>query len=166
MAAATVTRTEAHVEIADLLHQWREVMAASRPRWSAADLTFTQLRALSAIGKRESMRVTELGDDLGIGLAAASALADRMTRRQFIVRRSDPNDRRIVRLELSARGRHLLERLERGRMEVFGKLIAHMTPSERTALATTLRAFVRLGAEYGVQKEPSGLVTVRRAETC
>lgn len=28
-------------EIQDLLHQWRELMAASRPRWGAADLTFT-----------------------------------------------------------------------------------------------------------------------------
>ena len=166
MATPTATRADPHPEIADLLRQWREVMVSTRPRWSAADLTFTQLRALSAIGKRESARVSELGEDLGIGLAAASALADRMTRRQLIVRRPDPDDRRIVRLELSSRGRHLLERLERDRTEHFGKLIARMTPAERGALATTLRAFVRLAADYSVHKEPSGLVTVRRAEKC
>ena len=166
MGATTATRTDPQEAIAELLRQWREVMASSRPRWGAGDLTFTQLRALSAIGKRESMRVSELAEDLGIGLAAASALADRMTRRQLIVRRQDPDDRRIVRLELSSRGRHLLERLERGRTEHLGKLIARMTPAERDALAATLRAFVRLGAEYSVQKAPSGLVTLRKAEKC
>src|SRR5438105_15855917 len=77
MATAAV-RPETRAEIEDLLRQWRSVMAASRPRWTAADLTFTQLRALSAIAKRGSMRVSELADELGMGLAASSSLADRM----------------------------------------------------------------------------------------
>src|SRR6266851_3497848 len=157
---ATLTPTES--EIQDLLRQWRAVMASSRPRWTAADLTFTQLRALSVISRRDAMRMSELAEELGIGLAAASALADRMARRQLITRRPDPDDRRIVRLEAATRGRRLLERLERGSMDHFGKLIGRMSPSEREAFATTLRAFVRLSAEYGLHKEPSGLVTVRR----
>ena len=154
-------------DVSDLLQQWRSVMAASRPRWSGVDLTFTQLRALSALAKRGSLRVTELAQEFGIGLAAASALADRMAQRGLIERKTDPNDRRIVRLEVTTRGRHLLERLERGSTEHFGKLIARMTPAEREALAATLRAFVRLSAEHTIQKEPSGLVTIRRkASTC
>lgn len=148
-------------DIQDLMKQWRSVMAASRPRWSGVDLTFTQLRALSALSKR-SMRVSELAEEFGIGLAAASALADRMAQRGLIDRKTDPEDRRSVRLEVSARGRHLIERLERGSTEHFGKLISRMTPAERDALATTLRAFVRLSAEHAIQKEPSGLVTIRR----
>jgi DNA-binding MarR family transcriptional regulator len=150
-----------------LMRQWRDVMASSRPRWSAGDLTFTQLRALSVINRRGgAIRVGDLAEDLGVGLAAASALADRMAQRGFITRHSDPDDRRIVLLELGARGRHLLERLERGSTEHFGKLIEGMTAAERDALATTLRAFVRLSAEHDIRKEPSGLVTIRRAEKC
>ena len=166
MATTGATRTDTQAEIADLLRQWREVMAAARPRWSTTDLTFTQLRALSVIGRRKAVRVSDLAEELAVGLAAASSLVDRMVQRQFITRHSDPDDRRIVLLELSSRGRGLLERLERGRMEQFGKLIERMTAGEREALATTLRAFVRLGAEYGVHKEPSGLVTIRRRARC
>jgi DNA-binding MarR family transcriptional regulator len=133
-------------EIQTLLRQWREVMATSRPHWSAADLTFTQLRALSVIGRRDAVRVSDLADDLGVALAAASSLADRMARRKFITRRSDPTDRRIVLLALGSRGRELLGRLEQSSTEHFGRLIERMTPAERQALATTLRAFVRLSA--------------------
>lgn len=136
-----------HDEIHELLRAWRAVMASSRPRWQAADLTFTQLRAVSAIARRGPLRVSELAEELGIGLAAASALADRMVARKLITRASDASDRRIVLLAAASRGRHLLERLERGRSEHFEKLIARMTPAERDALATTLRAFVRLGTE-------------------
>lgn len=163
--SATATRADT-AELQDLLRFWRAVMAASRPRWGAVDLTFTQLRALSGIAKRDGMRITELAEELSIGIAAASALADRMSRRGLIARKTDPADRRIVRLEVSTRGQQLLERLERGSTEHFGKLIARMTPSEREALATTLRAFLRLSAEFRVQKEASGLVTVRRSAGC
>ena len=162
MATAAASREESRTEIEELLQQWKALMAGSRPRWSTADLTFTQLRALSVL-QRGNVRVTELGDALGIGLAAASTLADRMAKSRFIVRRADPQDGRVVHLELSARGRALIERLERGRTEHFGRLIARMTPSEREALKITLRAFVRLSAEHTITKEqPHGLVIVRR----
>ena len=155
-------REEARNEIEDLLQQWKALMTAARPRWNIADLTITQLRALSVL-QRGNVRVSELGDALGIGLAAASTLADRMAQRKFIVRRADREDGRVVHLELSARGRTLIEHLERGRTEHFGKLIARMTPSEREALKVTLRAFVRLSAEHTITKEgPHGLVVVRR----
>ena len=166
MATVTGSRGDTRTEIEVLLQQWKALMAASRPHWGSTDLTFTQLRALSAIARRDSLRVSELGDELGIGLAAASALADRMARRQFIVRRQDLEDRRIVRLGLASRGRRLIEHLERGRAEHFGRLIERMTPAEREALATTLRAFVRLSADHTLTKETHGLVAVRRTGGC
>lgn len=166
MATAPASRGDARTEIEELLQQWKAVMAASRPRWATADLTFTQLRALSAL-QRGNVRVSELGEALGIGLAAASTLADRMAQRRFVVRRADPDDGRVVHIELSTRGRALIEHLERGRTEHLGRLIALMTPAEREALKTTLRAFVRLGAEHTITKEqPHGLVIVRRRASC
>jgi DNA-binding MarR family transcriptional regulator len=139
--------TSSEVEIHDIMRQWRGLMAASRPRWGAVDLTFTQLRALSLLSQRQPLRVSDLAEALGVGLASASALADRMGQHGLVSRHSDPADRRIVLLELGPRGRRLLERLERGSSDHFGRLIERMTPAERDALATALRAFVRLGAE-------------------
>jgi DNA-binding MarR family transcriptional regulator len=158
--------TPSHAEIHDLMRQWRAVMSASRPRWAAADLTFMQLRGLSLLAQEEPIRVSGFAERLGVGLASASALADRMVRHRLVSRRSDPTDRRIVLLALSPQGRRLLGRLERGSTDHFGKLIERMTPAERDALATTLRAFVRLGAEYAVRKGPGALVTVERIAKC
>jgi DNA-binding MarR family transcriptional regulator len=165
MAPSTPTSGDARTEIDDLLQQWKTVMAAARPRWSTADLTFPQLRALSVL-QRGNVSMGELADTLGIGLAAASTLADRMARRHFIVRRSDPDDGRVVRLALSAKGRALIERMERGRTEHLGKVIAKMTPAEREAFKTTMRAFVRLTAEHTVTKGRLGLVIVKRRVSC
>jgi DNA-binding MarR family transcriptional regulator len=131
-------------EIQDLLHQWRELMAASRPRWGAADLTFTQLRALSVLARRQPMRVSDLAEALDMSIASASALVDRMARRGLVSRRDDAEDRRTVLVGLAARGRRILEALERGSSEHFTRLFERMTDEERAALATTLRAFLRL----------------------
>jgi len=140
-----VARNDA--ELADLLHQWRELMAAARPRWSAADLTFTQLRGLSVLARRQPLRMGDLAESLGMTPASASALIERMEQRKFVTRRSDADDRRTVLVELSRRGQHVLDIMERGSSDHFGRLIAKMTPDEREALATTLRAFVRISAQ-------------------
>jgi DNA-binding MarR family transcriptional regulator len=132
-----------------LLHQWRELMASARPRWSAADLTFTQLRALSVLARTQPQRMSDLAGGLDMTPASASALIDRMDQRGFVTRRSDPDDRRTVLVELSRRGQHILDVMERGSSDHFTRMIEKMTPSERDALATTLRAFLRIGAELG-----------------
>ena len=140
-------RTDA--ELADLLHQWRELMASARPRWTAADLTFTQLRGLSVLARKQPQRMSDLASALDMTPASASALIDRMDQRGFVTRRSDPEDRRAVLVELSRRGQHILDVMERGSSDHFGRLIEKMTPAEREALATTLRAFLRVGAQLG-----------------
>lgn len=147
--------TTTETEIRDLLHQWREVMAASRPRWSAADLTFTQLRALSVLARRQRARMSDLAEALAMSLASCSALVDRMAQRGFVERRSDPEDRRTVLVELSRRGRHLVDLVERGSSEHLGRMIEQMTADERAALAVALRAFLRIGGQAASRGEPS-----------
>jgi DNA-binding MarR family transcriptional regulator len=134
-------------EIEDLLHQWRELMSAARPRWSAADLTFTQLRGLSVLARRQPLRMSDLAEALGMTPASASALIDRMVQHAFVTRRSDPNDRRTVLVELSRRGQRILDAMERGSTDHFTRMIEQMTAIERAALATTLGAFLRLSAQ-------------------
>jgi DNA-binding MarR family transcriptional regulator len=127
-------------------------MASARPRWTAADLTFTQLRGLSVLARKQPQRMSDLAGALDMTPASASALIDRMDQRGFVTRRSDPDDRRTVLVELSRRGQHILDVMERGSSDHFGRLIEKMTPAERDALATTLRAFLRIGAELGEGK--------------
>jgi DNA-binding MarR family transcriptional regulator len=122
-------------------------MSAARPRWSAADLTFTQLRGLSVLARRQPLRMSDLAEALGMTAASASALIDRMVQRGFVTRRSDPDDRRTVLVELSRRGQRILDIMERGSSDHFTRMIEKMTASERDALATTLQAFLRIGAQ-------------------
>ena len=132
-------------ELAGLVARMRAVTARSPDAWGDIDLTFTQLRALFVLATaQQSVRVSDLAKSLHMSLASASALSDRLVRLGYIGRSEDPADRRAVLLELAAKWTRLLSRLERRSNAQLGFALHRMTKHEREALATSLRAFLRV----------------------
>ena len=118
-------------------------MAAAPDGWSDVDLTFTQLRALFVLAHR-SQRVSDLAKALGMSLASASALSDRLVRQGLITRRPDASDRRSVLLQLTAPGARVLRRIDRAQTSQMTRAIKLMSAAERRALGITLHAFLRI----------------------
>lgn len=138
--------TESEREIHALVRRMREVTAASPDAWEDVDLTFMQLRGLFVLGARQPLRVSDLAGALGMSLASASALGDRLVRLGYVARRSDPDDRRTVLLSVAPKGARLLERLDRRSTDKLSRAVTQMTGDERRALATALRAFLRISS--------------------
>jgi DNA-binding MarR family transcriptional regulator len=136
--------TTSDSELDSLIGRWRECMAASPDAWTDVDLTFTQLRALFLLG-REPLRVGDLAKALGMSLASASALSDRLARLELVARHPDPTDRRSVFLHVSPLGVRVLRRLDRAQTARLMRAIKQMTGDERRALVIALRAFLRVG---------------------
>lgn len=131
-------------EVHALARQLREITAASPAAWGDIDLTFTQMRALFVLASREPIRVGDLARALGMSLASASALSERLGRLGYVARERGVEDQRTVLLVLSSKGTRLLDRLERQSTAHLSRAIRVMTATERRALAVSLRAFVRL----------------------
>lgn len=140
--------TTSDSELHSLIGQWRERMAASPDAWTDVDLTFTQLRALFVLG-RMPLRVSDLAKALGMSLASASALSDRLVRQGLVARHPDPTDRRSVFLHVAPPGARLLRRQGRAQTAQLTRAIRLMNEKERSAFVTTLRAFLRIGATTG-----------------
>jgi len=138
------TDTEIHA----LTTQLQELTAADPDAWTEVDLTFTQLRALFVLGQ-QPRRVSDLATALHMSLASASALSERLVRLGLVSRRTDPEDRRSVLLEVAQSGARLLQRLRRGQTARLTRAVRQMTDDERRALVVTLRAFVRLAPAKG-----------------
>jgi DNA-binding MarR family transcriptional regulator len=145
------TAAEVHV----LVRQLRELTAASPHAWNDVDLTFTQLRALFVLATRQPVRVGELAEALGMSLASASALSDRLGRMGYLKRERGVEDHRTVLLALSPEGSRLLDRLERESTNQLSRALRRMTETERRALAVSLRAFVRVAPRRPVRTRSS-----------
>ncbi|HEY6962526.1 MAG TPA: MarR family transcriptional regulator [Gaiellaceae bacterium] len=60
--------------------------------------------ALSLIGVRDSLRLTELAEELGMPLTTASDVVRRLEARGHVRRRANPDDGRSYLFELTAKG--------------------------------------------------------------
>src|SRR5258706_4971828 len=72
------------------------------PPSALAELPVSQLRCWYHIAEHEGLKMQEVSNALGIKLPALSQMVERLVRRELIERQTDPQDRRGVRLRLSA----------------------------------------------------------------
>lgn len=126
---------------------FRRLSLESSAVWSDSDLTLTQLRAMAMIHLRQPMPVGVLASSMGMSLASASAIADRLVRLGLIQRDRDTTDRRLVLLQLDTRAVRLMGKIESRSRTQMRKALGRMSPHERTALVTSLEAFIRILGE-------------------
>jgi len=130
---AAIGRIETLVEELDRL-------ASEAPEtWTEADLTMGQLRALLVLRHRQPMSVSALSTAIRTSLGSGSALVDRLVRMGLVRRREDPDDRRIVLLELDDAGRAVLDRLVARRRALLRATLQRLSPADRQAVARALR---------------------------
>jgi DNA-binding MarR family transcriptional regulator len=103
------------------------------------ELSFSQMKALHLLfnaGEAESVK--ELGDHLGLSLAAMSRAAEGLVQRGLVDRHEDSQDRRIKRLSLTAPGRDLVQKMRESRMAGLAEFVASLNAKERALLVKAL----------------------------
>jgi DNA-binding MarR family transcriptional regulator len=90
---------------------FRELFVFLPKEWLSLDLTAGQLRALLLLFTNGPTRMSDISSALGVGMATATGVIDRMVERGIVVRESDPNDRRIVLCRVSPEGEKLVSGL-------------------------------------------------------
>jgi len=86
---------------------FRELFPFVPKEWLSLDLTAGQLRTLLLLFTNGPTRMSDISSALGVSMATATGVIDRMVERGIVVRESDPNDRRIVLCRMSPEGEKL-----------------------------------------------------------
>jgi DNA-binding MarR family transcriptional regulator len=109
-------------------------------------VTIHQLTVLGHL-RHHTLTMRELASELGVGESAATAVSDRLVRQGLVERHDDPHDRRIVRLELSAAGRSLVERLHESAAQKSATMLEALSDVQLAGLVDILEtlasSFVR-----------------------
>src|SRR4030042_6208150 len=90
---------------------FRQLLPKVPKEWLEMDVTMPQLKTIMLLFLNGSMRMSDLASDLGVTLATATGLVDRMVERGIIIRQSQPEDRRVVLCQLSDSGQMMVSRL-------------------------------------------------------
>ena len=91
---------------------------------------------------------------LGVDPSTITRLCDRLTDKRLISRRRRGADRREVHLDLSDRGRLLVQRVTELRREEIERILTSMTRSERAEVTRAFRIFSRSAGEIPEQQWP------------
>jgi DNA-binding MarR family transcriptional regulator len=119
------------------------VARMQRRRFAAAleayDVTPGQARALHVLLAHGAVRLSELADRLRIVRRSATEVADALEDRGLATRVPDPDDRRGIRVNLTAQGERLAAVLEDARRAESERLVSHLSSDDRAELDRILR---------------------------
>ena len=104
-----------------------------------AELSLVQWRVLERCARGQASTVTSLAACIPIDPAAISRAADYLVRRGLLERRRLRQDRRVVRLEVTAQGRALTRRLEREFQPIYATLVEGVVVEELQVFARVAR---------------------------
>ncbi|HWF31573.1 MAG TPA: MarR family transcriptional regulator [Solirubrobacteraceae bacterium] len=120
------------------------------------EVTLTQYRSLVVLASRGPQSLGALAEQLGVTPPTVSRMCDRLVRKQLILRRAEPSDRRQIRVALSARGRRLVDEVTGRRREEIARLLSSMSAEEQTSLATSLQRLADAAGEVRDRDWSSG----------
>jgi DNA-binding MarR family transcriptional regulator len=113
----------------------------------------TPLRALQSLERLGPSLVTELGDDMDLLSSTASRLSERLAETGYITRRPSPTNRRATLLELTDKGRAVLDELVALRVRAFGEVAGQMTVADLNALLQGTLAFTAIQQQRATDRE-------------
>ena len=122
-----------------LRRAYQRHMAIFATAMNGLDLTSMQFAVLVKLGEMGPMSQAELGRLTGMDPATMSGVDARLKRRQLVLHRADPGDRRSRLIELTPLGKTLLERAVNRTDKVATATLAPLNAPERRALLAILR---------------------------
>ncbi|MEW6227837.1 MAG: MarR family transcriptional regulator [Bacillota bacterium] len=117
-------------------------------------ITLSQCHALGEVATQEGLTPGELAVRLGVDPSAITRITDALVQGGLLSRRSDPSDRRLVRLFLTPEGRSLWDGIHSMMMERSRAVIEHLSPDERPAALAALERLVEALEREGYLPRP------------
>jgi DNA-binding MarR family transcriptional regulator len=130
-----LTKAELIVEVITLFHR----LGQSRMRyqfepWRKLDVPLAQLKSLFLIHIKGSMNVRHLAQHLGVTPGNVTSIVDRLVGQGLLKRAESPEDRRIVLLELTDKGRETITEIHETGINHMKRILDRMSAEDIKAL--------------------------------
>jgi len=112
------------------------------------EITPAQLQVVGLIKKRKQVTMTELASLLGVTVASASAMVDRMVKKDLLIRDIVPQDRRKVIIRLSPTIKKDFNRIEKSILSPICQLVDRIGPETTTMWCDMLNQLKESLVEY------------------
>jgi DNA-binding MarR family transcriptional regulator len=147
----------------------RALVFRHQPPPALAELPLSQLRCAVMIREQEGQKMLDLAHVLGVTLPALSQIVDKLVRRGMVERRADPDDRRIVRLYLTASALEVMREGDSARRERIENAVTLLSSKDTDSVINSMERLAE-AAERSLRRiapleADSALDTASVAET-
>lgn len=112
-------------------------------------LSMTQVAALLRIHKSGCSNVSCLGEEMGISNPAASQMLERLVQMGLVIRRENPEDRRLKQIALTERGQAVLEGGMRARQQWLVEMSKLLSPEEQEQVTAAFKIMLEKETQLG-----------------
>ena len=111
--------------------------------WKNLDVPLAQLKSLFIITCEGTTNFRQLSDKLGVTPGDVTGIVDRLVKQGLVGRGEDQQDRRVITLQATDKGRVLLAALRENGTNQMAHILARMNSEELRSLSHGLSAFIR-----------------------
>jgi DNA-binding MarR family transcriptional regulator len=127
------------------MHDWMRYVRTT-------GLSMAQFGILMNLNYRNKCGMSDITDRMDISPAAASQLVDKLVQGGMVERTEDPSDRRAKLLELTDKGRRLIEDGIEARAKWVDELVTTLTPEEFETVAAALTTLTQAAQRIEIKK--------------
>lgn len=140
------------LQFTQAIRSWMDVfMHRSMRGWGqyarSTGLSMPQFSILMQLHHKGSCGVSDISERFDITNAAASQLVDKLVQSGFVKRDEDPNDRRAKLLDLTEKGKKLLQHGKEERYRWVDELAGRLTAEERAQVSEALNIMTNAAKE-------------------
>ncbi len=121
----------------------REIFRYENNYLTRGQITPPQLWTLGRLVKAKSCQMHELAQWMNLRFSSATGLVDRMVKQKLVARRRDDEDRRVVWVDITPKGRRIFQQIWKQKREGIIKLYARLSAVERTRYMEILNKLVQ-----------------------
>lgn len=123
-------------EFADEMNEVMPVILKRFIRMQAKELnkgqiTPPQILILEFLHSKGSSKMTDIARFMGTSTAAATGIVDRLVRSDYVMRSFEENDRRIVKIKISAKGLELAKKISLNRRKMLINIFGRISEQDR-----------------------------------
>ncbi|MGK4578962.1 MarR family winged helix-turn-helix transcriptional regulator [Kitasatospora sp. HPMI-4] len=116
-----------------------------------APLTLPQLRTLVVLKNQGPVKLAVLASALAVNPSTAMRTIDKVEALGLVDRQTNPDNRREVILRLTAKGHELVDEVLAHRHREIAKIVARLSPDQRSELVRALRALITAADEPALE---------------
>jgi DNA-binding MarR family transcriptional regulator len=137
---------------------FRSLHSGQDQAWLSVELTMPQLKALMCVTENNGATHGQIARSLGVTLSTITGIVDRLVDHGLVLRREDPEDRRITRVLPTPAGARLVNMLLRYRNEQLTALLSQLSADELATVETAFQYLLAARSRLGEQTQPREVV--------